>query len=233
MRRQRRDLPLIAVQHTQHTTRPSLLEALFQARRALTTATSDAHVEHFASQMIVQLSGLSECIHNIAETGLLHLEISATSLQTSTHFVDGSWRSNTRVLRLPPKVCSEVKLPPPVCAAIMQSLVIFDAVENDARRELVEMRDMAAVVASGWPDCVASMLPTPLVADMRTAWRQASPSPSSTESMGLAFALTERLRGSAFAALATLATSDSSNAGVEEVNDAFELARWALERIAA
>ena len=231
----RRDLPLIAVQHT---TRPSLLEALFQARRALTLATSDAHVEHFASQMIVQLAGLSECIHNIAETGLLHLEISATSLQTSTHFVDGSWRSNTRVLRLPPKLCSEVKLPPPVCAAIMQSLVIFDAVENDARRELVEIRDMAAVVASGWPDCVASMLPMPLVADMRTAWRQASmPSTKSTPSMGLALALTERLRGSAFAALATLTTSNSSNtpaaSGVEEVNDAFELARCALERIAA
>ena len=206
------NLPLIGV----HQTHPSFLEAALEARRALTNATDDTSVNDAAARMVVQLYGLAECITNMAETGLVNVDITSSGLQTQTRCIDGQWHSHTRVLRLPPRMCSDIKLPPDFCNAIMQSLVIFSAVENDPNHELVEMREMAAMVASDWPELETSATGRTFAASMRIAWRNASVDYQTDSTNRLARALTERLHGDA-----------SKN-----VDTAIEYARSTLGRLA-
>jgi hypothetical protein len=211
-------LPLIGV----HQSHPSFFEAALEARRAIASATTDASLNDAASRMVVQLHGLGECIANMAETGLVHVDITASGLQTQTRQVDGQWVSQTRVLRLPPRMCSEVKLPPNICNAVMQSLVILNALELDTQRELVEIREMAAMVASDWPGLDDSAAGKALEASMRAAWRNA-PTDSPTDSTNrLARALTERLRG----AVRAIGTGDAVEG--DGIDTALEYARRTL-----
>jgi hypothetical protein len=212
------NLPLIGVRQSN----PSFLEAALEARRALAGATTDASVNDAASRMVVQLHGLGECIAGMAETGLLNVDITATNLQTQTRLVDGQWTSHTRVMRLPPRYCQDIKLPPDVCNALMQTLVIFDAIEHDTGGELVEMRDMAAMVVADWPDLTSSSIGQALQTSLRVAWQAHAPSSPSDTAARLTRALSEKLRGAARAA---------GGGDTEGTDTALEYARATLQRL--
>lgn len=211
-------LPLIGVQRTP----PSFLDAALEARRALAGATTDASVTDAASRMMVQLHGLAECIGEMAATGLLNVDVTATSLLTHTRQIDGQWTSQTRVVRLPPRFCQEVKLPPELCNAVMQALVVFSAVEHDPDGELVELREMASMVRSDWPNLSTSSIGRAFEASMRVAWEDRAPSSPSDTTMRLVRALSEKLRGAALAA---------GGGDVNGTATAFEYAQRTLERI--
>jgi hypothetical protein len=161
-------IPLLVI----HRTPPSFLDAALEARRALASATTDASVTDAASRMMVQLHGLAECIGEMAATGLLNVDVTALNLQTHSRQTDGQWASQTRVVRLPPPFCQEIKLPPEVCNSIMQALVVFSAIENDPDGELVEIREMAAMVHADWPDLSTSSIGRAFEASMGRARAQ-------------------------------------------------------------
>lgn len=190
------NLPLIGVRQSH----PSFLEAALEARRSLTLATTDASVNDAASRMMVQLHGLGECIAGMAETGLLNVEITASGLQTHTRLIDGQWTSQTRVTRLPPRFCQEVKLPADICNALMQTLVVLSAAEEDTNGELVELREMAGMIVEDWPDLSQSSLGRALEASLRVAWEAHAPSSPSNSGDRFARALSEKLHGAALAA---------------------------------
>lgn len=212
------NLPLLAVRKQSH---PSFFLATLEARRSLDDATTDAAVADAGSRMMVQLHGLAECLNGMADTGLLNLGVSASTLQTNTRFIDGLWVSQTCVARAPPPACSAVRLPRELCASVMQALVILDAINEDPRGELVEFRTMAAMVVEEWPD---KDTPGPLevfTGHMRDAWTQRDAGSPSSPLARLARATTERLRGAARAV------------GVEETGapDALEYTRRALAHL--
>ena len=190
------DLPLLVINRTP----PSFLDAALEARRALASATNDASVTDAASRMMVQLHGLAECIGEMAATGLLNVDVTALNLQTHTRQTDGQWISQTRVVRLPPPYCSEIRLPPEVCNVVMQALVCFSAIENDPSGELVEIREMAAMVEADWPDLTTTSIGRAFEASMRVAWEDHAPSSPSDTTNRLTRALSEKLRGAALAA---------------------------------
>ena len=189
-------LPLLVI----HRTPPSFLDAALEARRALASATTDASVNDAASRMFVQLHGLGECIGEMAATGLVNVDITAINLQTNTRCIDGQWTSQTRVVRLPPPYCSEIKLPPNLCNSVMQALVVFSAIENDPAGELVELREMAAMVEADWPDLSTTSVGRAFEASMRAAWNDHAPSSPSDTASRLSRALSEKLRGAALGA---------------------------------
>tara|TARA_B110000046_G_scaffold183347_1_gene219295 strand:+ start:337 stop:765 length:429 start_codon:yes stop_codon:yes gene_type:complete len=88
------------------------------------------------------------------------------------------------------RACLDVKLDPALCNAVMQALVVLDALDADEKGELVEVRQLAAVLAADWPTADG-----PFEAAMRVAWGEATPSSPSSFQMRLARALTERIRG--------------------------------------
>tara|TARA_Y100000389_G_scaffold196668_1_gene229997 strand:- start:8012 stop:8683 length:672 start_codon:yes stop_codon:yes gene_type:complete len=190
------ELPLIAVYHRD----TSFLDAAFEARRALSCATTDSTVNHAAARMMVQLHGLNECLANMAETGLLNIDVTATGLTTHTRFVDGNWTSQTRVTRLPSRVCQEVKLPPEICNVVMQTMVVLSAVAGDANGELVEVRELAAVLVNDWPSLQSTAVGKGLEGNLRVAWQSHAPSSPSDNTQRFARALTEKLRSLAVAA---------------------------------
>lgn len=208
----------------------SFLDAAYAARRALQSARSQKAGSNAAERMIVQLAGLSDCIQELASTGLLHVKVNAASLQTSSRFADGAWVSTTRVVRLPPRCCNDVKLPVVLCSSVMNALVVMDAVERDSDHELIEMREMAEMLATEWPDDTQSDETTIAFYEaMGRAWVGSSPNiPSSMDS--LAHILTERLRG-AVCALNSCGIAKESCSG--DFSNAMELARSALTHIAA
>lgn len=213
-------LPLILI----HRTPPSFLDAALEARRAMAGATTDASLNDAASRMVVQLHGLADCIGEMASTGLLNVDVTALNLQTNTRCIDGQWTSQTRVVRLPPPFCSDIKLPPDVCNTVMQALVVFSAVENDSTGELAEMREMAAMVEADWPDLSKTGVGQAFEVSMRAAWMDATPgSPHDTASR-FSRALSEKLRGAAQAA------GGGDTAGTET---ALEYARRTLAVIAS
>jgi hypothetical protein len=176
------------------------LDAALEARRALASATTDASMNDAAARMMVQLHGLSECIAGMAETGLLDVNVTATGLQTHTRLVDGQWTSQTRVTRLPPPYCQEIKLPPELCNVVMQALVVFSAIEQDTESELAELREMAGMLVSDWPELQSTSIGRAFEASMRAAWEEHAPSSPSDTTSRFARALSEKLRGASLAA---------------------------------
>ena len=189
-------LPLIGVYQSP----PCFLDAALEARRALVSATTDASVNDAAARMMVQLHGLSECIAGMAETGLLNVDVTATGLQTHTRYVDGHWTSHTRVTRLPPPYCQDIKLPPELCNVVMQALVVFSAVEHDPAGELAEIREMAGMLVEDWPDLQSTSIGRAFEASMRAAWEDRAPSSPGDTTSRFARALSEKLRGASLAA---------------------------------
>ena len=180
--------------------RPTFLEVALEARRALTNATNDAAVADAAARMAVQLHGLNECIAGMAETGLLNIDISVDELVTQTSRVNGEWHSRTRAPRLPPRVCQDTRLNPAICNHVMQSLVVFSAVERDPLGELVEMRQLAGILADDWPD-LSTEEQKKFEASLRAAWESNhAPGSSSDSTDRLSRALSEKLHGAAHAA---------------------------------
>lgn len=191
-------LPLLAVSSSpRHASQPTFLEAAFEARRALATATTNAAVDDAGARMMSQLHGLAECVGEMAQTGLLNVDVTADTLVTQTRHIEGGWSSQTHVQRMPPRVCLLIKLPPELCNAVMQALVVFSAIEADPRGELVEFRELAAMVAGDWPDLGKTGLGRAFEASMCAAWDDHAPSSPVDQSSRLARAVTERLRGAA------------------------------------
>ena len=178
---------------------PCFVTAALEARRALhavesqVSGTSESAMADAQQRIVANLAGLAECVGNMAVTGLLNVDVSARALQTTTRLVDGAWTSQTSVTRQPPRACLDVRLDPALCNAVMQALVVLDAVDADPEAELVEVRQLAAVLASDWPD--ASAVDAEFDAAMRALWNEigAPISPTSSHTR-LARALTERIR---------------------------------------
>ena len=88
----------------------------------------------------------------MAKTGLLHLDLTAQTLQTrSTLLPEGGWKSQTMVLQMPGHISRDVTLDPATCNAIMNALVVFSVVQADTDHELVEFYEMATMLAEDWP----------------------------------------------------------------------------------
>ena len=141
-------------------------------------------------RIMANLAGLAECVGNMAITGLLNVDVSARVLQTRTRLVDGAWVSHTHVTRQPPRACLDVKVEPAMCNAVMHALVVLDAIDADPAGELVELRQLAAVLSADWPHDVDATFD----AAMRAVWRESVPSSPSSPRTRLARALTERIR---------------------------------------
>ena len=104
-------------------------------------------------RVLAQLTSVAECVQGMAATGLLHTRLYAHTLQTSArqHERDGEWVAETIVTCLPPKPMMAAKWSPELCAAAMHAAVVMSVVALDHRAELVEYRELAAVVAASWP----------------------------------------------------------------------------------
>lgn len=157
-------------------------------------------------RIMANLAGLAECVGNMAVTGLLNVDVGTGALQTTTRVVDGAWTSQTHVTRQPPRACLDVKLDPALCNAVMQALVVLDAIGVDPHGELVEVRQLAAVLAADWPKEEAGLFEDA----MRAVWCEAAPISPSSSQMRLARALTERIRGVVRIEPATGEPEDSS-----------------------
>ena len=195
--------PLLPPRKVQH---PTLLQASLDARREFSTidaTAEDADVElaNGAMRIMAQLHGLAECVGGMAATGLLHLDVSATSLCTTTRFDHGAWISQTTVSVLPTPALAEAKLDPAFCNTVMNALVVMSIAAADRDDELPEYREMAAMLADDWPTTIDSQFE----GLMRAAWetRSDARSPVREYPAGrLAHATSQRLCAAARAARA-------------------------------
>lgn len=189
-------LPLLAVGRVDQ---PCFAAAALEARRALhavesqVSGTPESAMADAQQRIMANLAGLAECVGNMAVTGLLNVDVSARALQTTTRLVDGAWTSQTSVTRQPPRACLDVRLDPALCNSVMHALVVLDAVNADPEGELVEVRQLAAVLASDWPR--AGAVDEAFDAAMHAVWDEAAPSSPSNPHTRLARALTERVSG--------------------------------------
>lgn len=192
---------------------PTLLQASLDARREFasidaTAEDADVQLANGAMRIMAQLHGLAECVGGMAATGLLHLDVNATSLRTSTRFDHGSWISQTTVSVLPSVALAEAKLDPGLCNTIMNALVVMSVAATDRNGELPEYREMATMLADDWPDTIDSQFE----GLMRAAWetRSDARSPVREYPTGrLAHATSQRLCTAARAARAPDELEDS------------------------
>lgn len=154
----RMPLPLVAIPPPR---RASLFDAALEARRALCAleapgaAPSEAEVGAARHRVLAQLASVAECVQGMAATGLLHTDLDAgRTLQTSARQPerDGEWTAETIVTRLPPKAMITAQWSPELCQTVMSAAVVMSVVERDYRSELVEYRELAAMLASSWPE---------------------------------------------------------------------------------
>lgn len=110
-------------------------------------------------RVLAQLTSVAECVQGMAATGLLHTRLYAHTLQTSArqHERDGEWVAETIVTCLPPKQMMDARWSPELCAAAMHAAVVMSVVVLDHRAELVEYRELAAVLAVSWPTVDAAL----------------------------------------------------------------------------
>lgn len=150
-------LPLVAIPPPK---RHSLFDAALEARRALCVleapgaAPSECEMGAARHRVLTQLASVAQCLEAMAETGLLHTNLnSQRTMQTSAHQAepDGEWTAETVVTRVPPRPMITAKWSPELCRAAMLGSVVLDVVARDHRRELVEYRELAAVLADAWP----------------------------------------------------------------------------------
>lgn len=218
-------MPLVAPRDVH---RPTLLTAAFEARRALvavesqSTGTSMAAMADAAMRIMVQLHGMAECVGGMANTGLLHLDLTAQTLQTrSTLLPEGGWKSQTMVLQMPGVVSRDVTLDPSTCNAIMNALVVFSVAQADVDHELVEFYEMATMLATDWPTIDAKFESL-----MRAAWetRQDARSARREYPLGrLAHEASARLHA---AAIATGVPAEEEQASVSATDFAVRTLRW-------
>ena len=186
--------------------KPTLLQASLDARREFATidaTAEDADVElaNGAMRIMAQLHGLAECVGGMAATGLLHLDVNATSLRTSTRFDHDSWISQTTMSVLPTPALAEAKLDPALCNTVMNALVVLSIAAADRDDEMPEYREMATMLADDWPETIDSQFE----GLMRAAWetRSDARSPVREYPTGrLAHATSQRLCAAARAARA-------------------------------
>ena len=169
-------LPLVAIPPPKRTT---LFDAALDARRALCAleapgaAPTEAEMAAARHRVLAQLESVAECVHGMASTGLLHTGLDArVSLQTSARQPepDGNWVAETVVTRLPPKPMITAQWSPELCAAAMNAAVVLSVVARDYRSELVEFRELAAMLASTWPE-VDDALTERFEAEWAQAWK--------------------------------------------------------------
>lgn len=210
------ETPLLVTRSPRHST---LLQASLEARRefALIDATAeDADVElaKGAMRIMAQLHGLAECVGNMAATGLLHLDVSATTLRTSTRFDHDSWISQTTMSTVPSPTLSGAKMDPALCNTVMNALVALSIVAVDRDAELPEYTEMAAMLASDWPETMDAQFE----GLMRAAWetRSDARSPVREYPMGrLAHATSQRLCAAALAARAPPSLEEGAGHALE------------------
>lgn len=151
-------LPLVAIPSPK---RRSLFDAALEARRALCVleapgaAPSEIETSAARHRVLVQLASVAQCLEEMAETGLLHTGLnSQRTMQTSAHQSesDGEWTAETIVTRVPSRPMIAAKWSTELCRAAMLGSVVLDVVSRDHRRELVEYRELAAVLVDAWPN---------------------------------------------------------------------------------
>ena len=155
-RRASGDLPLVVLPAPANERPEPLYYASIKARRAVREieATGRGYeLDGVQSRVLVQLQGVAECVGRMAASGLLHTELNAaTTLQTHTRLHAGQWVSATTCTRVPPRVLTNVRLSPELCNAAMLGLVVFSIASDDPWGELVEYRELAAMLAGDWPE---------------------------------------------------------------------------------
>ncbi len=155
-RRASGDLPLVPLPPPANERPQSLYDASIAARRAVREieATGRGYeLDGVQSRVLAQLQGVAECVGQMATKGLLHTELDAFStLQTHTRLHAGQWVSSTTCTRVPPRVLTNVRLSPELCNAAMLGLVVFSIASRDFKDELVEYRELAAMLADDWPE---------------------------------------------------------------------------------
>ena len=177
-------LPLVAIPPPK---RRSLFDAALEARRALAVleapgaVPSECEMGAARHRVLTQLASVAQCLEAMAETGLLHTGLDAQhTMQTSAYQPepDGEWVAETIVTRVPPRPMIAARWSPELCRAAMLGSVVLNVVARDHRRELVEYRELATVLADAWPQPDA-----PLTGHFADEWRrdaEGEPWPGST-----------------------------------------------------
>ena len=150
-------LPLVAIPPPRRST---LFDAALEARRSLCVleaphaAPTEYEIAIARQRVLTQLSSVAQCIQAMAETGLLHTGLDARhTMQTSVYQPEpyGEWAAETIVTRVPPRALISAKWSPDLCSAVMTACVVMNVVARDHRRELVEYRQLARIIAEAWP----------------------------------------------------------------------------------
>ena len=70
------------------------------------------------------------------------------------------------VLAMPSRVCRDASLDPATCNALMNALIVFSVLSNDSQGELVEFKELAAILEEDWPE-----IDKQFEALLRAAWQ--------------------------------------------------------------
>ena len=219
-------LPYIGLRGVSHT-RISLFDASIRARRALVQAEQTGESSEEPQEVILKhLTSFADCVATMAQKGMLHIDLDAHNMQTTTPSTSSA--ACTTVTSLPPSSVANVRLDASLCQATMTSLVVMSVTEHDTNHELVEYSELAGMLATDWPDFDA--LAPGFVAAIKSEWAcRYSTSPILDTPEGhAAHAISQRLHSRACAARGVA----KETAGEEQFAHALDFVKSTLRVIA-